>query len=63
MQKSVFECSVDAAQKKLLIGRLLTIMDIKKDSIRIYNLGNSYQSRIEKYGKNETYDPSEVLIV
>ena len=39
------------------------IMDENKDSIRFYNLGKKYQSKIEHYGAKNTYDPEDILIV
>ncbi len=55
VQFSVFECSVDAAQFRMLKGKLLQLMD-DEDSIRFYNLGDHPQSRIEQYGKKKSYD-------
>ncbi len=61
VQNSVFECYVDAAQIKQLKHELLEIMDEKKDSIRIYYLGNKYQTKIEHYGCKAAYDPEGFL--
>ena len=63
VQNSVFECSVDAAQYKQLQAKLLAIMDAEKDSLRFYNLGNSYQKKIEHFGAKSTYDPQDTLMV
>ena len=63
VQNSVFECSVDAAQYKQLQAKLLAIMDMEKDSLRFYNLGNSYQKKIEHFGAKGTYDPLDALMV
>ena len=63
VQNSVFECSVDAAQYKQLQAKLLAIMDAEKDSLRFYNLGNSYQKKIEHFGAKSTYDPQDALMV
>lgn len=38
-------------------------MNRKADSIRIYNLGNRYQSRIEHFGAKPSYDPEGTLIL
>jgi CRISPR-associated protein Cas2 len=63
VQNSVFECSVDAAQYKLLRSKLCDIMDESKDSLRFYNLGNSYQNKIEHFGSKDTYDAAGILMV
>ncbi len=46
----------------LLKHQLIKIMDENKDSIRFYNLGKKYQSKIEHYGAKNTYAPEDVLI-
>ena len=63
VQNSVFECLVDAAQYKLLQAKLLEIIDLDKDSLRFYQLGNRYQSKIEHFGANASYDPEGVLLI
>ena len=63
VQNSVFECDLDASQMVLVKDRLLSVMNRDKDSIRIYNLGNKYSSKIEQYGKIESYDPEGDLIL
>lgn len=63
VQNSVFECSLDAAQLRILQADLLKIMDPGTDSIRFYNLGNNFSSRIEHFGAKPSYMPDDVLIV
>lgn len=63
VQNSVFECSLDAGQYRLLQHRLLELMDSEKDSLRFYNLGNHYQTRVEHYGVKPGYDPQDALII
>ncbi len=62
VQNSVFECLLDEAQKCIVKNQLLDMIDIKKDSLRIYNLGNNYNKRIEHYGVKESYDPEKPMI-
>ena len=62
-QNSVFECLLDAAQLRALQAKLCGIMDKEKDSLRFYNLGDRYQTRIEHFGAKPGYDPSETLIL
>ena len=63
VQNSVFECLLDAAQLRALLAKLCGIMDKEKDSLRFYNLGDRYQTRIEHFGAKPGYDPSETLIL
>ena len=63
VQNSVFECDLDAAQYRVLKARLCEIMDPEKDSLRFYNLGNNYRSRIEHFGAKQGYDAEGVLMI
>ena len=63
VQNSVFECDLDASQMVIVKNQLLSIMDGETDSIRIYNLGKKYSSKIEQYGNKESYDPEGSLIL
>lgn len=63
VQNSVFECKVDAAQLVELKATLLNIIDEKKDSLRFYQLGKNYQSRIEHYGTKSGYNIEAPLIL
>ena len=63
VQNSVFGGLVDPAQYKLLQARLLEIIDPEKDSLRFYQLGNKYQSKIEHFGVKASYEPEGVLLV
>lgn len=47
VQNSVFECVLDAAQYRLVKHKLEQLIDTEKDSLRFYNLGNNYQTKIE----------------
>ena len=40
VQNSVFECSLDAGQLRLLQAELTALIDPKTDSLRFYSLGN-----------------------
>ena len=63
VQNSVFECLLDAAQCRSLQAKLCKIMDEKKDSLRFYYLGNSYEKKIEHFGAKNTYMPEDTLIL
>ena len=62
VQNSVFECVVDSAQLKLLKKALCDEIDEKKDSLRIYNLGNRTKTNAEHIGTKTTIDVEGELI-
>lgn len=63
VQNSVFECDLDSALLVKVKQELLKVVNMDEDSIRFYNLGNKYNSRIEQYGRKIAYDPEGVLIL
>ncbi|MCD8382684.1 MAG: CRISPR-associated endonuclease Cas2 [Clostridiales bacterium] len=63
VQNSVFECSLDAAQYRLLKAKLCDIIDTERDSLRFYNLGNNYHKRVEHFGAKGGYDAAGPLIL
>ena len=63
VQNSVFECLLDAAQYRLLRAELEQLIDLKKDSLRFYALGNNYQSKVEHIGAKAAYSPEDTLIL
>ncbi len=63
VQNSVFECDLDAAQLALLKARLTETIDETADSLRFYNLGDKYKSRITHVGAKQSYDPEGLLMV
>ncbi len=62
VQNSVFECLVENYDYKLLQNELLKIADLEKDSLRFYNLGAKYNTKIEHFGAKATYDPQDVMM-
>lgn len=63
VQASVFECSLDPTQLKLLQRDILNVIDTNTDSVRFYNLGKNYKNRIEHFGAKPSYMPDDVLMV
>ncbi len=63
VQNSVFECLLEPAQYRMLQNRLLETVDLEKDSLRFYQLGNNYHTRTEHFGAKPTYDPEGLLLV
>lgn len=63
VQNSVFECSLDAAQFRMVVNDLDKLISADEDSIRFYNLGDHYRSKITHIGVKESYDPEELLLI
>lgn len=63
VQNSVFEVLVDAAQFTALKHDLQKVIDAKRDSIRFYKLGNSYQNKIDALGKTAPIQSGEPLLL
>ena len=63
VQNSVFECILDEAQYRSVQHILVSLMDKEKDSIRFYNLGNKYQTKVEHFGIKDSYAIDEALII
>ncbi len=61
VQNSVFECLLENYDYKLLQNELIKIADLEKDSLRFYNLGAKYSTKIEHFGAKSTYDPQDVM--
>ena len=51
VQNSVFECLLDAAQYAVFKAQLAALIDPDADSLRFYQLGNSYKTRVEHIGR------------
>lgn len=56
VQNSVFECIVDATQFATLKIELSSIIDEKQDSLRFYQLGNNYKTKVEHIGVKTSID-------
>lgn len=63
VQNSVFECMVDTAQFTQLRHALEQIIDMEKDSIRYYFLGNNWRNRVEHVGVKTSFDPEGPMVV
>lgn len=61
VQNSVFECSLNTVQYKIVKNGLLEIIDERKDSIKFYNLGNKYHNKIESFGIKRSYEADGFL--
>ena len=63
VQNSVFECIMDNAKTKVVKAKLLEIIDMDKDSLRFYYLGNAYKNKVEHYGTRTSIDLEGTLII
>ena len=63
VQNTVFECIMDNAKTKVVKAKLLEIIDMDKDSLRFYYLGNAYKNKVEHYGTKTSIDLEETLII
>lgn len=63
VQNSVFECIVDATQFTSLKYELIGIIDKSQDSLRFYQLGNNYKSKVEHIGVKESLNLEGPLIL
>lgn len=63
VQKSVFECSVGAAEWVSLRARLLDELDQREDSLRFYFLDEITRQRTEHHGLGKPIDLEGPLVV
>ncbi len=63
VQNSVFECILDNAQCIQLKDILTDIIDVEKDSLRFYYLGNNYKTKVEHVGVDNGISADDVLIL
>jgi len=63
VQNSVFELLVDPAQLSTLKARLQRIIDPKQDSIRLYRIGKSFESKIEIIGRSQLFEQGKPIIL
>lgn len=69
VQNSVFECLLDAAQytmfkaklTELFKAKLTELIDSESDSLRFYQLGNHYKSKVEHVGLHPDFDQDGIL--
>ena len=62
VQNSVFECQADAAQWRKLKQLILNEIDVNKDSLRFYYLGDSQKVKCEHFGTKEAIDVEKPLV-
>ncbi|MBU1723069.1 MAG: CRISPR-associated endonuclease Cas2 [Gammaproteobacteria bacterium] len=63
VQKSVFECKVDAATLEILEDALLKEIDLDEDNLRIYRLTEPLARNVKEFGKFRATDFDAPLIL
>lgn len=63
VQYSVFECNMDATKFRQVKATLEKIIDKEVDSLRFYNLGKNYKSKVEHIGAKASFDVTDPLIM
>ena len=63
VQNSVFECLLNAAQFAVLKAELSALIDPELDSLRFYQLGNNYQTKVEHLGVHPLFEQGDVMIL
>lgn len=63
VQKSVFECRVDAVQYEELERRLLDEINDKEDCLRLYRLTEPANLHVKEFGKFRATDYEGPLVV
>lgn len=62
VQNSVFECILDAAQCRKLKQILVDLIDVNKDSLRFYYLGDKTKTKVEHIGTKEKMRMDDILM-
>ena len=63
VQNSVFECVLDATQLTMVKNMLSKIINVEEDSLRFYNLGNNYSSRVDHIGSKPSFSVEDALVI
>jgi CRISPR-associated protein Cas2 len=63
VQKSVFECQLDLAGLEELERRLLSIMDLDLDCLRLYRLSDAKGCEVREHGRFRAVDFDAPLVV
>lgn len=63
VQDSVFECSIGIADMERFRRKLLKIIDVEQDSLRIYRLASQREEVVEVHGRDLYRDLRGPLII
>jgi CRISPR-associated protein Cas2 len=63
VQKSVFECQVDLPRMEALERKLLELMDLDQDCLRMYRLADARGCEVREHGKFKATDFDAPLVL
>ena len=63
VQNSVFECMLDAAQFTVFKAELIDLIDPSEDSLRFYQLGNKFKTKVEHVGRTPQWPQDGILLI
>lgn len=63
VQNSLFECNLDSSKYLELRNKLLKIINEEEDSLRLYNLGKKYTTKVEHHGIKDTFNLEDTIIL
>jgi len=63
VQNSVFECRVTPAQLEEMEARLLAVVALDEDRLRLYTLPADYERAVRIHGIRPVHDLKEPLII
>jgi len=63
VQKSVFECQLDLAGLEEIERRLLAIVDLERDCLRLYRLSDAKGCEVREHGRFRAQDFDAPLVV
>jgi CRISPR-associated protein Cas2 len=63
VQKSVFECQVDLPRMESLERKLLELMDMEHDCLRLYRLADGRGCEVREHGKFKATDFDAPLVL
>jgi CRISPR-associated protein Cas2 len=63
VQLSVFECLLQVDDLVKLRARILTLIDLEKDNVRIYALCETCRNKITVHGKARLTDDPEIYVL
>jgi CRISPR-associated protein Cas2 len=63
VQKSVFECQVDLARMETLERKLVDLMDLEQDCLRLYRMADTRGCEVREHGKFKATDFDAPLVL
>lgn len=63
VQKSVFECRVDLAQMERTERRLLDVIDLEHDCLRLYRMADAKGFEVREHGRFKAVDFDDPLVL